>query len=66
MATIFDYLAKQAGLQKRLIVQTILVIMILMVIFGIFEGFITNLFGVSYPLLMSLYALENEKVDEDR
>jgi receptor expression-enhancing protein 5/6 len=48
------------------VVQGILALMMVLVVFGVLESFLTNLIGVAYPLFMSLYALENEKTDDDK
>ncbi len=59
-------LASYTGLAKKNIIRLLGLFLFFMLIFGVGQGFVTNLIGVVYPCFMSFYSIETDNQDDDR
>jgi receptor expression-enhancing protein 5/6 len=63
---VLNQLSQKSGVPIKSLMQYTLVSMVVLVMLGIGQTYITNVIGVAYPAFMSFMALESEGLDDDK
>ena len=63
---VLNTISKKAGVPIKTLMQYTLISMVVLVMLGIGQTYITNIIGVAYPAFMSFMALESEGLDDDK
>ena len=63
---VLNTISKKTGTPIKSLMQYTLIAMVVLVMLGIGQTYITNLIGVAYPAFMSFMALESDGLDDDK
>ena len=63
---VLNTISKKTGTPIKSLMQYTLISMVVLVMLGIGQTYITNLIGVAYPAFMSFMALESDGLDDDK
>lgn len=59
------FIENSTGLQRKLIIKLLIIMVMLAMFFGIGQSLTTNLVGVAYPSFMTFYSIQTSMNDED-
>jgi hypothetical protein len=63
---VLNTISQKTGTPIKSLMQYTLVGMVVLVMLGIGQTYITNIIGVAYPAFMSFMALESDGLDDDK